>query len=125
MWSYAKIRVLMRRSVSIAVVMVILASALAQFTQVQSSTVPACCRAGGKHHCGRSMRAEGSVGFKAEPESCPYRHPAAMTSDVVALTSAVHRIAIFVVDADSAQPSVLAAYLSGCNDTHKRGPPIA
>jgi hypothetical protein len=124
-WSYVKICLLMRRAVSIAVVMVILTSALAPLEQAHSSTVPACCRVGGKHHCDGAMGTSGAVGFKSVPAVCPYRHPAALISGLVALTSGSHRIAIFVVDSKTARPPAEIAYSADRSDVHKRGPPTA
>lgn len=106
-------------------VMVILACAFAPFAQAQSSTVPACCRTGGRHHCNGSMETPGSSGFKSAPEKCPYRRTPAVTSEVVALTLSGHCIDIFVVDSENARPLVVVPYSSAHNDAHKRGPPAA
>jgi hypothetical protein len=115
----------MRRAVSISVLLVILTSILAPMAQARSSNVPACCRAGGKHHCDGSMGASGSFGFKSAPETCSYRHQAAVTSAVVALTSSGHHIAIFVIAGKTVRPQVATIYSSDPNDAHKRGPPAA
>jgi hypothetical protein len=124
-WSYVKICLLMRRAVSIAVVMVILTSALTPLVQAQFSTVPACCRVGGKHHCDGAMGSSGAIGFKSVPALCPYRHPAAVISDLVALTSRSHRIANFVLASKTARPPAEIAYSADRSDAHKRGPPTA
>ena len=115
----------MRRGVSIATLLMILASVLAPLAQAQSSTLPACCRAGGKHHCDGSMGSLESVGFKAVPETCSYRHHAAVTSEAVALPAANHRISVFVLERAAVQPSALSFYSYDRNDAHKRGPPTA
>jgi hypothetical protein len=124
-WPCARIRLLMRRCVSIVAVMVILSSTLAPLVQAQFSTVPACCRVGGKHHCDGAMGSSGAIGFKSVPALCPYRHPAAVISDLVALTSRSHRIAIFVLASKTARPPVELAYSADRSDVHKRGPPTA
>ena len=115
----------MRRAVSISVLLVILTSILAPMAQARSSNVPACCRAGGKHHCNGSMGTSGSFGFKSAPETCSYRHQAAVTSAVVALTSSGHRIAIFVIASNPIRPQAVTISSSDRNAAHKRGPPAA
>src|SRR5664279_2617437 len=113
----------MRRGVSIATLLVILASVLAPLAQAQSPTLPACCRAGGKHHCDGSMGNSESVGFKSSAKSCPYRHLAAVTSEVVALTATSHRISTFVLERESAHPTFPSIDSHDRTDAHKRGPP--
>src|SRR5450755_5063309 len=100
----------MRRGVSIAVLMVILTSVLAPMAQARSSTLPACCRAGGTHHCDGSMGSSESVGFKAVPETCSYRHHAAVTSEAVALPATSHRISVLVLERESAHPTFASIY---------------
>jgi hypothetical protein len=113
----------MRRAVSISVLLVILTSILAPMAQARSSNLPACCRAGGKHRCNGSMGTSGSVGFKSAPEACPYRHQAAVTSEVVALTSTGDHITIFVITGNPIRPQAITISSSDRNDAHKRGPP--
>jgi hypothetical protein len=38
-------------------------------TALQSSELPACCRPGGKHHCGQNSS---QTGFKSKTDPCPY-----------------------------------------------------
>ena len=115
----------MRRIVSIAVLLVLLTTTLAPLGQASASSVPACCRAEGKHHCEMSMGASGLEGFKSVPQVCPYRIHAAVTSSLVALTAETHHTAIFVVSNKAAQPTEVTLGTSLNDDTHKRGPPAA
>src|SRR5664279_922086 len=108
----------MRRGVSIATLLVILVSVLAPLAQAQSPTLPACCRAAGKHHCDGSMGTSGSVGFKASAEACPYRHLAAVTSEVVAMPATNHRISVFVLEITSAHPTFSSIYSHDRTDPH-------
>jgi hypothetical protein len=81
--------------------------------------------AGDKHHCEMSMVASGLAGFKSAPQSCPYRIHAAVSSPLVALTAARHRIAVFVRSSEGAQPIEVALCTNLSDDLHKRGPPAA
>jgi hypothetical protein len=42
--------------------------------------LPACCRAGGKHHC---MQPSTGDGFQPQAACCPYRHFGALASHAV------------------------------------------
>jgi hypothetical protein len=115
----------MRRSVSIAVLSVMLISVLAPLVQAQFFTLPACCRAGGKHHCEMSLGPSETIGFKSVPVACPYRHPAAVISEVVALPEARHSTGIFVLSSDAPRASEETFSANLSDDAHKRGPPTA
>ncbi len=115
----------MRRGVSIAVVMVILTSILAPIAQAHSVSLPACCRADGKHHCNGMMETSGLTGFKSPLGACPYRQHAAVTTQVFALAATRHRICISVLGGDAISPAFLALGSSDLGDAHKRGPPTA
>jgi hypothetical protein len=47
---------------------------------LSASSLPACCRANGKHHC---MQPSPGDGFQAQLAGCPYRHLTALTSQAV------------------------------------------
>lgn len=115
----------MRRGISIAVLLVILTSIFAPMAQALTVAVPACCRAGGKHHCSASMGNSGPAGFKSAQEICPYRHHAALTSEQLALTATSQQLGILVLSSETVQPTESNFYSNRRNDVHKRGPPAA
>jgi len=48
-------------------------------TAAQLSSVPACCRRNGMHHCqmySGQTGSSGGTGFRAQPPRCPYSTPA-------------------------------------------------
>ena len=59
------------------------------------STLPACCRSGGKHHCMMSPEAralmlgeqDGSTRIGTPPEQCPYRQHSLVASHLQVFTS--------------------------------------
>jgi hypothetical protein len=121
----AKIPLPMRRIASIGVLLVLLAITFAPLAQATVSSLPACCRTGGKHHCEMSMVASGFLGFKSAPQSCPYRIHAAVTSPLVALTTTSHHATAFVDASNTSQAIVVTPCTNFSDDAHKRGPPAA
>lgn len=112
----------MRRSLASLVLFLQLAGFALPFLQVQT-TVPACCRRTGQHHCGMPLPVDG---FRSVPANCPYRHFTAITSHSVTALR-VQRDAI--IPASSWQDSLhfaspdIARYVEG--NAQKRGPPLA
>lgn len=120
----AKIRLLVRRFASISLLALMLTTALAPFAQAWQSSVPACCRTGGRHHCEMSMGTSGLEGFKSAREICPYRIHAAVTSQVIALTAAPLRISVLLPIQGAARPTEATLSANHSDQTHKRGPPV-
>jgi hypothetical protein len=116
----AKIRVPMRRRVSITVLLVILTALLAPLTLAGVSSMPACCRVGGQHHC---MATPGLDGFHSLP-SCPYRVAPAVTSATATLIR-VRPVSQFETETKSALPPSIDRLRIAVGDIQKRGPPIA
>lgn len=97
------------------------------------STLPACCRRGGKHDCMMSPEArafmmrelEGAVRFGTPPEKCPYRQQAVVAAHLQVYTpGAVATHSAFLLR----EPSVIAQAeclrrISFDRSRQKRGPP--
>lgn len=115
----------MRRGVSVAMLMVLLTGVFVPVALASPASVPACCRVGAKHHCEMSMGDSDLTGFKSAVQSCPYRIAAAVTSQLVALTTNRQALAAFVVQREAAQSTRIALHASQSDDAHKRGPPTA
>jgi len=105
--------------------LVLLTTTLAPLAQASASSLPACCRVGGKHHCEMSMGASRGAGFQSAPKVCPYRILAAVTTPLVALTTASHHATAFVLTSKAAQSIEVTLCTNLSDDAHKRGPPAA
>lgn len=73
----------MRRSVAIALLLLMLAAFLAPAALANAANpLPACCRAGGRHHCSAMLPISGGIQIRGQ--SCPYRKHLAFTASVAA-----------------------------------------
>ena len=64
----------MRRSTASTLLLLMLAALLAPAAVANvTSAVPACCRAGGPHHCAALAATLGPSGARVQAQSCPYR----------------------------------------------------
>ncbi len=64
----------MRRSTASTLLLLTLGALLAPTAVANVSTpVPACCRAGGSHHCAAMALSMGTSGVRIQGQSCPYR----------------------------------------------------
>ena len=97
------------------------------------STLPACCRRGGKHHCEMSPEARallmhednGSARISAKPEQCPYRQRSLAASHLQTLTSGAaptHATCSLHEPSAAAQAECLLR-ISFDRSRQKRGPP--
>jgi hypothetical protein len=112
----------MRRVASIAVLIVLLTSVLVPLAQGTASSVPACCRIGGQHHCSGMA---GADGFHSQASACPYRVSPAVVPGAGALPQEAPQVAIAAVAQQSpAKPSGYVATTVE-DEAHKRGPPLA
>lgn len=92
------------------------------FLQAQPSSVPACCRRDGKHHCAMSLNGDG---FRATATNCPYRHLGALTSPSAAakVSSSVLGISTHGPVLIRNSPPLIA--LRAADTAQNRGPPIS
>ncbi len=112
----------MRRGASIAVLLVLLTSVLAPLAQGGVSSVPACCRAGGEHHC---MGMPGMDGFHSLPSKCPYHVAPAVTTNIAALVTESPRASILAVKSSSVFLPNPVPVSVAFGVVQKRGPPTA
>jgi hypothetical protein len=115
----------MRRIASIAVLAVLMTPLLAPLAQGSPSSLPPCCRTGGKHHCEMSAATSGLDGFKSPTQSCSYRMHAAVVSQLAALTAARNRVVSLAINGEAARPIEVSLGSNDSSDAHKRGPPTA
>jgi hypothetical protein len=98
------------------------------------STLPACCRRGGKHHCMMSAAAraimlgetnDGAVRVGTPPEQCPYRQHALVAAHLQVFTpaaTATHSVFLLHAPSAAAQAECLRR-ISFDRSRQKRGPP--
>ena len=100
---------------------------LPAFAGSAESTLPACCRKDGKHHCmmrTESAEASGSS-FAAVGKKCPYFPRSTAATHVETFAPALKQ-AIFagIVQHPSISPKTEAGYRASClRSRQKRGPP--
>ncbi len=95
------------------------------------STLPACCRRNGAHHCTMSATALASMtsattpGISAPPQQCPYRQHSLAASHLQVFTpssAATHSTFLLRAPSASAQAECLRR-ISFDRSRQKRGPP--
>jgi hypothetical protein len=92
------------------------------FLQAQRSSIPACCRRDGKHHC--AMSANGN-GFRTSAANCPCRHLSVLASRSIGLkvSSSVLSISTHGLFPIRNEQPLIA--LRASDNTQKRGPPVS
>jgi len=64
----------MRRPISILLLVLMLAALIAPVAVATvTAPTPACCRAGGRHHCSATAASLVPSGIRLQGQSCPYR----------------------------------------------------
>jgi len=114
----------MRKGFSSFLLLVTLLATLAPLLALAPQALPACCRAGGEHHCAVMIHLGGD-GFQRQTPPCPYQQHPAVTPSHLALQTARR---IFTVStacealylAIPSSPRSAALY-----SVPKRGPPVS
>jgi hypothetical protein len=71
----------MRRSTAVTLLVPMLAGLLAPAAvAAATNSLPACCRAGGAHHCAAMVPGATEGGAQFQGQSCPHRKPVACTA---------------------------------------------
>ena len=114
----------MRKGLSSLIVVAMLLMVAAPLLALSPQTLPACCRAGGKHHCAAMMNMGGD-GFRAQTPPCPYRHGPAVAPAHSALQ--VSRVTLAITNSCSAlyASAVSTVTVTSGYAVPKRGPPAA
>jgi len=120
--SSARIRVPMRRGASIALLAVLLAGVLAPLAQATASSLPACCRVNGPHHCAGMA---GLDGFHTQAQSCPFRSYPAIVGAMVAVLGPRLSQTLLSVRADAVVAALIGPTRPSFDTVQKRGPPQA
>ena len=116
------LRLLMRRWVSIAVLMLLLSSAFAPLAQAWGASLPACCRVGGKHHC---TEMAGMDGFQSLPGKCPHHVSPAVTTELAALLATGVPVANRSDQTKAVTPCSPEPAHVDFGNVQKRGPPLS
>jgi hypothetical protein len=114
----------MRKSFASLVMTALLLMAVAPLLALAPQTLPACCRAGGDHHCATMMHM-GGEGFGAQTPSCPYRNHPAVAPGHSALEAPRIAFAIAESSGEAYVSAANAVSVSSAYSVPKRGPPLS
>jgi hypothetical protein len=114
----------MRKGLSSLIVVAMLLMVVGPLLALSPQTLPACCRAGGKHHCA-AMTNMGGDGFRAQTPPCPYRSHAAVAPAHSALQVSRLALAITASFGELYVPSARTVVVASAYSVPKRGPPLA
>src|SRR5579884_1452163 len=113
-----------RKLIANAVLLFILAVFFAPaFANTTSTSLPACCRRGGAHHCTAVAHVliPGETSFRAAT-SCPLWHPTVLISSIAALPSS-QSLAFGARHEALVNRAHNGAYSSSARSNFQRGPP--
>ena len=114
----------MRRCLSSLLLLLTLMASVLPLLALAPLAVPACCRAGGKHHCAAMMKLGGD-GFGAQAPVCPLRRNPATVRAHAALQSARPAFATAGARAELKLWNVSDPVVRSAYALPKRGPPVA
>lgn len=115
----------MRRGLSSLVVVAMLLMVVAPLLALSPRTLPACCRAGGKHHCAMMNMMALGEGFRAQTPPCPYRSHAAVAPAHSAVQVSRLALAITASCSELYVPAARIVVVASSYSVPKRGPPFA
>jgi hypothetical protein len=104
------------------VLMLLLTSAFAPLAEAWQSSVPACCRVGGKHHC---MGMSATDGFQSLAGKCPHHVLPAATTDLAAMVAIRQPVSVRRTETESVEPASAAPAAVAFGNVQKRGPPLS
>ena len=113
----------MRRLSTYFALSVIWAGVLTPFVPAaQLSTVPACCRRSGMHHCQTYSRTSRETGFQAPRPKCPYATPVLFAA-VTGLESEKFNLSAPLIAGFSVPAPLDRAYKAAVRNQSTRAPP--
>jgi hypothetical protein len=112
----------MRRLAASLLLLLLCAGLALSVLVARESSVPACCRRSGKHHC--AMLPQGD-GFRAVTANCPYRRFSALTSHSTPCSTAASVLSLNLGGENSIALASPDLPLHVAGNAQKRGPPLS
>jgi hypothetical protein len=114
----------MRRCLSSWLLLLTLMTSVSPLLALMPQTVPACCRADGKHHCGATLKLSGE-GFRAQATACPFRSMSPALRTHAALHSGRLALAMAAARAELTLSHISDPVVRSSYTLPERGPPLA
>jgi hypothetical protein len=112
----------MRRIAASSLLLLMVAGLALPMLLAQESSVPACCRRSGKHHCATLPQGDG---FRTVSANCPHCRFSALTSPSTPLSTVAN---VSIVSLNNGNPVTLESpvvTLHASGNAQKRGPPLS
>lgn len=113
----------MRRTITSLLLVLICFGTALPFLQAQESSLPACCRRVGNHHCVEGTHS-GPDGFRMVASSCPFRSLSVISSSVTALPTPRQRLTLEISSDSTVATASLHVALREYEHAYQRGPPL-